>query len=127
MRPSLLMSSITGQLVNQECESSVQGTACRHDCDHRFQECIYHCNHDIECAGKCIDQDEYCINDCPCYQECWEGCPCDYYTIWCPDETCHTNNEISFKYCTKETEVDFVECTYLCVPFDLLCQQGRGQ
>ena len=108
---------------NEECTSAEIGATCHSVCDYQFDECLHGCNHDLTCFDACIETDAKCTNMCPCYANCWEGCPCEQHSQWCPNETCQNANEIPFKYCVHETEELFVQCTFSCDVFDLVCHQ----
>ena len=69
--------------------------------------------HEIQCAVECLDADDlckgslkfsrssffsklelliekfdvtpyFCTKRCPCYEECFDGCPCSFESEWCP-------------------------------------------
>ena len=76
---SFLVLAVNGQTENEECPNHETGAACRHHCDNEYLDCSHACNHDIDCLFECLDTSETCVNVCPCYGECYEGCPCGYY------------------------------------------------
>ena len=108
---------------NDECTSADIGETCHSLCDYQFDECLHECNHDLACYEACIETDAKCTNMCPCYKHCWDGCPCEHHSQWCPNETCQSENAISFKHCVHETEELFMQCTFSCDAFDLACHQ----
>ena len=61
---------------------------CEHICDTLVYECIIGCNHDTQCMRNCWIEHDKCAINCPCNEECLDGCsepyeghPCD--TWWC--------------------------------------------
>ena len=110
--------------ISDSCNSTSEAQTCRSKCDTDYRDCIIHCSHSISCAESCINDTEECISFCPCYGDCPNGCPCPHYTVWCPDESCQRKNEISFDYCINENEETFIQCTFSCSPFDIVCHQN---
>ena len=106
------------------CLSETEANTCHTNCDVHFKDCIKECNHNISCAEGCINEDEACTASCPCFENCPGGCPCPYYTVWCPDRSCQKEHEVSFNYCVNDMEDKFIECGLKCDPFDLTCHQS---
>ena len=69
-----------------------------------------------------------CENNCPCYDNCYDGCPCSYETEYCeiPDECkvdetntaefgkCDQFNRSQFLYCTDNCEIYDTDCFHDC-------------
>ena len=69
-----------------------------------------------------------CENNCPCYDNCFDGCPCSYETEYCdiPDECkvdekntaefgkCDQFNRSQFLYCTDNCEIYDTDCFHDC-------------
>lgn len=74
-------------LAAQECEN---------DCQDVNLNCIVACGGDAGCISECTRDFTYCLDRCPCYQNCYNGCPCSYETDYCRDP-CHAANEDHYK------------------------------
>ena len=74
-------------LAAQECEN---------DCQDINLTCIVACGGDAGCISECTRDFTYCLDRCPCYQNCYNGCPCSYETEYCRDP-CHAENEDHYK------------------------------
>ena len=48
---------------------------CEHICDTFVYECIIDCNHYTPCMRECWVEHDRCAINCPCNEECTDGCP----------------------------------------------------
>ena len=52
--------------------------ACEHSCDTVVYECLNRCYSDSTCMRQCWLEYDKCIVNCPCNEECPNGCPNPY-------------------------------------------------
>jgi len=82
-----------------------QAKACQYDCLEVRKDCLRFCedNDDIAdelpCYIECMDEEEACLKDCPCHENCRNGCGpappglendpnyCPHWDIYCPATT----------------------------------------
>ena len=65
-----------------------------------------------------------CENNCPCYDNCFDGCPCSYETEYCeiPDECkIDEQNTSEFGKCDQFNRSQFLFCTDNCDIYDTDC------
>ena len=59
------------------------------ECERYYQEvyieCVGECNTDYSCSSQCAREFEAQTKNCPCKENCPNGCPCTDYS--CPDST----------------------------------------
>lgn len=72
--------------INPECNANAGSAACDSACTADQTDCIIACNQDATCISGCSRDFVECQNSkCPCYGECYDGCPCSYETSYCTD------------------------------------------
>ena len=71
-------------------------------------ECITGCHHDTQCMRQCwIDHDRCAIN-CPCNEECPDGCPTPFIGHKCDTWFCQGQIEV----CASETDWNRIKCPH---------------
>lgn len=101
-----MLSSVGLREMNPLCKSTTAAKLCNDECTNKQIECIISCSHDTPCITDCnreqvkgwryyikndltlilIAFDPWkvtCQNQCPCYDECFDGCPCEYESEYC--------------------------------------------
>jgi len=61
--------------------------------------------HDLRenCLSNCANEINSCYDNCPCYNKCWLGCPCDSY------DCCEYNVDIATE-CTNSCLINEHQC-----------------
>ena len=98
---------------------------CEHICDTYVYECIIGCNHGTECMRNCWIEHDKCANNCPCNEECPDGCPVPYDghpcdTWFCQGyiETCAAPNDPNHRpSCPHADEYNCLEAGCCWVPY----------
>ena len=94
---------------------------CENDCQDLNLNCIVACGGDAGCISECTRDFTYCLDRCPCYQNCYSGCPCSYETEYCRDP-CHAANEDHYKQCRDQQRVQLLLCQEDCGLFNPACE-----
>ena len=81
---------------------------CEHICDTLVYECITDCNHDTTCMRNCWIEHDKCAINCPCNEECSDGCPDPYDGHHC--DTWFCQGYVPGKVCAAETDSDRDQC-----------------
>ena len=84
-------SSSAGKLakfLNSSISSKIQSRIlaaewCNSDCQNSQLQCIVDCANDTACVSTCNRDFLTCQSDCPCYDNCYDGCPCESETQYC--------------------------------------------
>ena len=68
------------------------------------------------------DRERFCRLDvCPCYTQCYEGCPCSFESEYC-NLSCQELHEEAFDDCSNLARAELLACLTVCPPFDLQCE-----
>ena len=97
---------------------------CRDHCSASTQQCLVACEGDESCRAVCYDNNARCVGQCPCYDECPNGCPCpvfDDFPEFCPTPivppgTCTENNKDEIEKCINYCYDNNWECVDSCKP-----------
>ena len=79
---------------------------CEQLCDTAVYECISDCNHNTQCMRNCWIEHDKCAINCPCNEECPDGCPAPYDGHPCDTWFCQGY----IKACAAENDADRVSC-----------------
>ena len=61
------------------------------------------------------------IEQCPCYADCFDGCPCDTYdSDYCI--SCEMSNSWEYEQCDNKQKLELNICVQGCPPFEQNCQ-----
>ena len=71
-------------------------------------ECISNCNHETQCMRDCWIEHDKCAINCPCNEECPDGCPEPYVGHPCDTLFCQGYTEA----CAAENDRDREDCPY---------------
>ena len=97
---------------------------CEQLCDTAVYECISDCNHNTQCMRNCWIEHDKCAINCPCNEECPDGCPAPYDghpcdTWFCQGyiEECALADDTDRKYCIGYDEQSCISVGCCWVPF----------
>ena len=62
---------------NPDCPNELASQDCEDDCIRANTECILECS-DGNCIADCSRDYTKCESRCPCFDQCYSGCPCPY-------------------------------------------------
>ena len=97
---------------------------CEHICDTFVYECITGCHHHTQCMRECWIEHDKCAINCPCNEECPDGCPNPYDGHTCDTwfcqgfiESCAAENDPDRQSCDAMSE-EYCQALGCCfVPF----------
>jgi len=111
---------------NENCNAPDAARDCENVCYEALTACIVACDpSDVSCPSNCLRDQEECIKDCPCHDNCLEGCPCDTYDCELPS-TCEERFETEIKNCNNQCNVAVLDeikaCTEACSELDCMIE-----
>ena len=62
------------------------------------------------------------LDKCPCYTDCYDGCPCDEYESEYCSLSCQELNQDQFISCSDLAQESLFKCLAKCEPFDTDCE-----
>lgn len=73
---------------NEACpEDSLAGSEnCVAAKERELTDCIFYCKLDTTCISECNRDHVTQLEKCPCYDQCYTGCPCEYESEYCDTE-----------------------------------------
>ena len=78
--------------------------------------CISSCNQDVTCLSQCYRRQAACEADCPCFENCYDGCPCNTFDceFVClkPEDTLDHHEEKISEVTLNLNEGDFIGTRY---------------
>ncbi|CAG5088770.1 Oidioi.mRNA.OKI2018_I69.PAR.g11965.t1.cds [Oikopleura dioica] len=115
---------------NFNCDSAAEGVVCVTNCNDVFDQCvdgldtIENTDEIFECYYANLD----CIDHCPCYDFCFDGCSqCpehEFCPAACDDEeakTCHSSCVNSMANCLDGCKEPRLDCHYKCNIENFVC------
>ena len=74
---------------NKACpEDSLAGSEnCVAAKERELTDCIFYCKLDTTCISECNRDHITKLEKCPCYDQCYNGCPCEYESEYCDTGT----------------------------------------
>ena len=104
------------------CTDYEIGTKCVGHCDNDKSACIFACENDVLCKYNCAVALDGCIQECPCFSECEQGCDgCANGICTCayPDQNpdhvdCTDYEDFMYVWCLSECEKGDVHCLSVC-------------
>jgi len=107
------------------CPDYEFGTRCVSICDDEKSKCRDGCDEsDSVCAFECSLEMDQCIQSCPCFSECLDGCSD------CANSMCvcaHPNDNPDYVHCVALVDSVYVECLLSCQAGDVHCVSICGQ
>ena len=124
---------------------------CRSYCSIMTSNCVSSCYGNKICEDNCMDRNARCVGQCPCHEECPQGCPCiskpgENYPDFCPtvkpppgscrdqwkDEIekcydhCYNKNYQCIRDCPKDNEACYERCHIQAIqcPEDCPCHEN---
>ena len=83
-----------------------------------MSDCWLNCDGDEICHSECSVQGDQCIDSCPCYSDCPDGCD-DCSNSIC---TCSTPDEDpDYLFCSNLVEMLYLECIVDCSSGNVEC------
>ena len=117
---------------NFECDSSAEGVSCVYSCNDAFDKCVEGLD-TIENSDEiyaCYFENLDCIDHCPCYDLCFDGCSECPENEFCPApcdseeaKTCHSACVNSMANCLDTCEEPRLDCHYKCNTENFHCTQ----
>ena len=83
-----------------------------------MSECWLNCEDDAMCRYECFVKDDQCVQSCPCFSVCPDGCKdCSNSICPCaiPDE------DPDYLICSGQVELVYLSCVVGCTPGDAVC------
>ena len=89
-------------------DSLVGSESCIAAKERELTDCIFYCHLDTTCISECNRDHINQIEKCPCYDDCYNGCPCEYESDYCDSGMCSFYQPRVFKQpSAKPTLVQF--------------------
>jgi len=112
--------NVSNYAYNPACPTENAAINCENDCISANVECIQNCNGSQDCMRQCSRDFGVCSDDCPCYANCYNGCPCSYESEYC--EACESRFEDEHVICRKINMQHLDMCLDKCETFDKTCE-----
>ena len=91
-------------------------TECVTPCKEASYECAVACEKgDIECVNNCKTEEYNCKKQCPCYEDCPQGCPCPH---WCGTRPCYDIFSNEKLCCEDKAMTIWLACQEECKELD---------
>ena len=92
--------------------------SCGKECNSIMYECWQNCNGDALCDYDCLLQGDQCIDSCPCFSDCPEGCDgCSNLICVCAVP----NEDPDYLICSELVDSIYLECFLGCSPGNIEC------
>jgi len=78
-------------------DSLVGSESCIAAKERELTDCIFYCYLDTTCISECNRDHINQIEKCPCYDDCYNGCPCEYESDYCDSGMCSFYQSRVFK------------------------------
>ena len=109
--------------IQSLCPDYEVGAKCVNKCDNQKSECRDNCEDNPLCDFECSVELDACIQSCPCFFECLDGC------VDCPNAVCtcadpHQNDD--YISCVAWVESVYVDCLFGCSFGDPHCLSVCG-
>ena len=104
--------------VGALCPDYELSTSCAKQCSSLQDECWLNCDGDTLCDYQCSRDGFECIDSCPCFSQCPNGCDGCLNTVCVcaiPDEN------PDYIICSELAELDYLKCVVKCPPADVEC------
>ncbi|CAG5109784.1 Oidioi.mRNA.OKI2018_I69.chr2.g4273.t1.cds [Oikopleura dioica] len=105
------------KIVDRRCPDEEIGLICDSQCFSSFEECVESCE-TSSCERSCLYEYTSCYVDCPCFENCPNGCD------GCPNSLCSCSNAETdnddYKQCISQSSQRFNQCVEGCPP-DEMC------
>ena len=114
----LIVLCVEGQ--DDLCSDFNQGVECGRSCQEAELECRNACSDDDDrsCEYHCLKSLSACIEACPCFDECLNGCDgCESDYCQCVDP----ESNADYIFCQRAAEAQYNRCVYTCDIGDAVC------
>ena len=95
------------------------GLQCEEHCSNEVVPCRLNCGVDVDCLLGCSLEMAACINGCPCFLMCPNGC------LGCSSSFCQCTGDPTedpnYQICRQQLDDEYYECIVACPPQDLTC------
>ena len=108
---------------NPKCPTTDPSTRCYTEMEAEYFECFGGCHFDKVCEKICETEAHQKVNQCPCYGDCYDGCPCSYASPYCEQDGCESLHEDEIYRCKYRADVEMNRCYAKCDEYDYSCQR----
>ena len=121
--PLLIVSIEALGFQNPKCPTKDPSNRCHMDVEAEYFDCFGGCHFDKLCEKLCETEATQKVNQCPCYANCYDGCPCSYESPYCDQEDCESLHESEINKCKYKAEAEMNWCYSRCDEYDYACQR----
>jgi len=98
---------------NENCPVPELSQQCQSICSEGLADCALACGNDEACRSQCIRKFDDCLNECPCYAKCFEGCDNCQNPV-CDQSCSDPDNSTASLQCKHFVNMRYKECANTC-------------